>query len=313
MDRLIALDTETTGKMKDGSPGDHRIIEIGCVEIVNRKITGKKLHLYLNPERAVDEEAQWVHGLSNEFLADKPRFAEVADQIRDFIKDSVLIIHNAKFDTGFLDHEWQLMGLAETTAGMTKNIIDTVRMAVDLHYQATLDNLAVQLKIDKDFIEKRSTDGHGALLDAEILAEVYLAMTFDPGSLEFEQGQDWFTGKTWERKTGYRLPRFNLPEESLAVHKVEVLQTVLGQKLPDVEAGKPVRLSSSFGPEFEFEVMPLQKGEDKKAYKKRQQEQFETFKQQLLSEHEQELYATYTQKLQELYDAWEARILGKVN
>ncbi len=311
MERLIALDTETTGKMDDGTPGDHRIIEIGCVEIINRKITGNKLHLYLNPDRAVDEQALKVHGLSNEFLADKPHFAEVADKFRAFIQDSVLVIHNAKFDTGFLDHEWQLLGVSETTKDMTHDIIDTVRMAVNMGYQATLDNLAVQLKIDKDFIEKRSTDGHGALLDAEILAEVYLAMTFDPGSIEFDQELDWYNGQAWERKAGQRLPRFNLPQESLAVHKIEVLQLLQNQKLKAGEPGQKLKVSSSFSPEFDMEILPLQKGEDKKAFKQRQKELFASMQQKLLSPEEQQLYADYDAKLQQLYAAWEARILGK--
>ena len=100
MKRQVALDTETTGKSDDGTPGEHRIIEVGCVEIIDRKLTGRTLQLYVNPERPVDEEAFQVHGISNEFLADKPKFAEVANQLIDFIRGSELLIHNAKFDVG---------------------------------------------------------------------------------------------------------------------------------------------------------------------------------------------------------------------
>ena len=131
MKRLVALDTETTGKSDDGTPGEHRIIEVGCVEIIDRKLTGRTLQLYVNPERPVDEEAFNVHGISNEFLADKPTFKEVYKELIDFIRGSELLIHNAKFDVGFMDKEWGLLGLNETTNDMA-TVVDTVALAMKL-------------------------------------------------------------------------------------------------------------------------------------------------------------------------------------
>ena len=168
MKRQVALDTETTGKSDDGTPGEHRIIEVGCVEIIDRKLTGRTLQLYVNPERPVDEEAFQVHGISNEFLADKPKFAEVANQLIDFIRGSELLIHNAKFDVGFMDKEWQLLGLSETTTDMA-TVVDTVALAMQLcpGHQVNLDNLCNLYDVDKS-----ARTVHGALLDALSLIHI---------------------------------------------------------------------------------------------------------------------------------------------
>ena len=141
------------------TPGEHRIIEVGCVEIIDRKLTGRTLQLYVNPERPVDEEAFQVHGISNEFLADKPKFAEVANQLIDFIRGSELLIHNAKFDVGFMDKEWQLLGLSETTTDMA-TVVDTVSLAMQLcpGHQVNLDNLCNLYDVDKS-----ARTVHGAL------------------------------------------------------------------------------------------------------------------------------------------------------
>ncbi len=169
--RQIVLDTETTGL----EPADgHRIIEIGCVEILNRKPGGSRFHVYLNPEREVDAEAVAVHGLSNEFLADKPRFADIAEDFMVYIKGAELIIHNAPFDVGFINHElqrWQ-KGIAPLAAQCS--ILDTLQMARKKHpgQRNNLDALCKRYDINNSH-----RDLHGALLDAEILAEVYLAMT----------------------------------------------------------------------------------------------------------------------------------------
>ena len=126
--RQVALDTETTGKSDDGTTGTHRIIEVGCVEIINRRLTGRQLQLFVNPDRHIDEEATEVHGITDEMLADKPHFADVADELIDFIRGSELLIHNAKFDSAFLDKEWDLLKLNEHTKDMCK-IVDTVELA----------------------------------------------------------------------------------------------------------------------------------------------------------------------------------------
>lgn len=166
MSREIVLDTETTGL----SPvsGD-RIVEIGCIELFNHIPTGRNLHIYLNPQRDMPEEAFRVHGLSNEFLRDKPLFASKADEFLEFITDATLVIHNAEFDIGFLNHELERMGRTR----LTNPVIDTVTVARERHPGArvSLDALCKHYGIDNS---RRVL--HGALLDSEILADVYLEL-----------------------------------------------------------------------------------------------------------------------------------------
>jgi DNA polymerase-3 subunit epsilon len=168
--RQIVLDTETTGlEVVLG----HRIIEIGAVEIVSRRLTGKRFHRYVNPEREIDPGALEVHGLTSEFLQDKPRFRELAAELVEFVRGAELIIHNAPFDVGFLDYELRLMDL-QPISEHCPQITDTLRMARDLHpgKRNGLDALCERYEVDNS-----ARTLHGALLDAELLAEVYLAMT----------------------------------------------------------------------------------------------------------------------------------------
>lgn len=169
--RQIVLDTETTG-LEPAS--GHRIIEIGCVEILNRKLTGSRFHAYLNPEREVDAEAVAVHGLSQQFLADKPRFKEIAADFLDYVSGAELVIHNAAFDVGFLDHELRRLGGPVRAITERCTVLDTLLLARKKHpgQRNSLDALCKRYSVDN-----RHRDLHGALLDAEILAEVYLAMT----------------------------------------------------------------------------------------------------------------------------------------
>lgn len=173
--RQIVLDTETTGMNQSGGPHylGHRIIEIGCVEIVNRRLTGNHYHVYLKPDRPVDEEAIRVHGLTDAFLADKPVFASVADEFLDFIRGAELVIHNAPFDVGFMDYEFEKLGRSVKTRELCQ-VTDTLLMARGLFpgKRNSLDALCSRYDIDNSH---RSL--HGALLDAEILADVYLMMT----------------------------------------------------------------------------------------------------------------------------------------
>lgn len=168
--RHIFLDTETTGLYANQG---HRIIEIAAIEIVNRRPTNNSFHFYLNPGREIDPAAQEVHGITLDFLQDKPKFIEIASDFIKFIKDATLIIHNAPFDVGFINME---LGLIEKPAieGIVANIIDTLKMAKDMRpgQRNNLDALCRFYNIDNS---KRSL--HGALLDAQLLAEVYLAMT----------------------------------------------------------------------------------------------------------------------------------------
>ncbi|MFZ8200563.1 DNA polymerase III subunit epsilon [Alteromonas portus] len=170
--RQIVLDTETTGiDPKEG----HRIIEIGCVEVVNRRLTGNHFHVYINPGRHIEQEAIEVHGITNEFLADKPTFSQVAQEFVSFIKGAQLVIHNAPFDVGFMDHEF---GMETSTKGVITNqicdVLDTLTLARQMHpgQKNNLDALCKRYGIDNSH---RTL--HGALLDAEILADVYLLMT----------------------------------------------------------------------------------------------------------------------------------------
>lgn len=180
--RQIVLDTETTGLYAKN--GD-RVVEIGCVELVDRKPTGRRLHRYLNPEREVPMEAQRIHGLTDEFLADKPKFREIAAELADFIRDAELVIHNASFDMEFLNVEFGLLGIAdmESAKSLCASVIDTLRMARDLRpgKRNSLDALCNEYGVDNS-----NRQFHGALLDAELLAEVYLAMTRGQESLVME-------------------------------------------------------------------------------------------------------------------------------
>jgi DNA polymerase-3 subunit epsilon len=174
--RQIVLDTETTGL--DWRSGD-RVIEIGCVELVDRKLTGRHYHVFINPEREIDPGAIEVHGITNEFLVDKPRFKDVVAEFEDFVRDGELVIHNAAFDVGFLDNELGLLERPRLDA-LCAGVIDTLRMAKEMNpgKKASLDALCERFEIDN---ARRTL--HGALLDAELLAEVYLAMTRGQESL----------------------------------------------------------------------------------------------------------------------------------
>ncbi|KTC40044.1 MAG: DNA polymerase III subunit epsilon [Pseudomonas sp.] len=176
--RSVVLDTETTGMpVTDG----HRIIEIGCVELIGRRLTGRHFHVYLQPDRESDEGAIGVHGITNEFLVGKPRFPEVADEFFEFIQGAQLIIHNAAFDVGFINNEFALIGQHER-ADITQHcsILDTLLMARERHpgQRNSLDALCKRYGVDNSGREL-----HGALLDSEILADVYLTMTGGQTSL----------------------------------------------------------------------------------------------------------------------------------
>lgn len=174
--RQIFLDTETTGL--DAAAGD-RIVEIGCIEMVGRRLTGRHLHLYFNPERAVHPEAVRVHGLTDDFLADKPRFAEGAAQVLEFLQGAELIIHNAAFDTGFLNEELKRLGQPAVQT-MAAKVTDSLAMAREMFpgKANSLDALCRRMEVDNS-----NRAFHGALLDAGLLAEVYVRMTRGQDSL----------------------------------------------------------------------------------------------------------------------------------
>jgi DNA polymerase III subunit epsilon len=215
--RQIFFDTETTGLEAD--KGD-RIIEIGCVEMINRQLTGNNLHLYINPERASHEDALRVHGLTEEFLSDKPKFAEVVDQLLDFLAGAELVIHNAPFDIGFVNAELRRLRrgvLTDHVAGVR----DTLLMARDLFpgKANSLDALCRRLEVDNS---KRTL--HGALLDAELLADVYIRLTRGQDALLVDDHGDHSSGDAVAAVETVDLSLFELPvlrasEAEVALHR----------------------------------------------------------------------------------------------
>lgn len=184
-ERRVVLDTETTGMpVTDG----HRVIEIGCVELIGRRLTGRHFHVYLQPDRDSDEGAIGVHGITDQFLIGKPRFAEVADEFYEFIKGAQLIIHNAPFDVGFLNNEFALIGQHDRADLATYcSVLDTLAMARERHpgQRNSLDALCKRYDVDNS-----GRALHGALLDSEILADVYLAMTGGQTTLSLAGNND---------------------------------------------------------------------------------------------------------------------------
>ena len=178
--RQIVLDTETTGL--EWIQG-HKIIEIGCIEIFDRRITSNRFHQYLNPDREIELGAQQVHGISREFLKEKPRFPEIVKEFLDYIRGAELIIHNAPFDIGFLDHELSSMGSNWGQITDYCKVLDTLQLAREIHpgQRNSLDALCKRYEVDNAHRMQ-----HGALLDAELLAEVYLSMTGGQTDLELE-------------------------------------------------------------------------------------------------------------------------------
>jgi len=181
--RKVVLDTETTGlEVASG----HRVIEIGCVELVDRRPSGRKFHCYLNPERAIDAGAVAVHGITDEFLRDKPKFADVVDEFMAFIDGAELLIHNADFDTAFLDDELKRAGAAFGRVADHATVVDTLALARRKYpgQRNTLDALCKRLGVDNSHREV-----HGALLDAHLLADVWVAMTAGQGALALGSGE----------------------------------------------------------------------------------------------------------------------------
>ena len=213
--RQIFLDTETTGLSPDN--GD-RIIEIGCVELVARKLTGNNKHFYLNPERDSHEDALKVHGISNEFLKDKPRFGVIAGELLAYLNGAEIIIHNAPFDVGFLNKELEICGQHPIAAYVSK-ITDSLMMAKELYpgKRNSLDALCDRLEVDNS-----GRTLHGALLDAELLADVYINLTRGQNSLMMDAGQATQSG---EAMPAVDLSQFVLPllaanDDELAEHEV---------------------------------------------------------------------------------------------
>jgi DNA polymerase-3 subunit epsilon len=212
--RQIVLDTETTGL--EPSQG-HRIIEIGCVELRNRQVTGHDYHQYLQPDREIDDGAVEVHGITNEFLEDKPRFPDVVKDFIDYVRGAELIIHNAPFDVGFINHELARLGPEWGSIEDHCRILDTLAMARDQHpgQRNSLDALCKRYDVDNSAREL-----HGALLDARILADVYLAMTGGQASLVL--GAEKSAGEERSEEIVRRLPAERPPLRVIMANETEI-------------------------------------------------------------------------------------------
>jgi DNA polymerase-3 subunit epsilon len=235
--RQIVLDTETTGLEVDRN---HRIIEIGCVELLNRRLTGRTFHQYLNPERDIDAGAQAVHGLSPERLATEPKFAEVAPRLLEFLQGAELVIHNAPFDVGFLNAEFRRMGDAASDIAAICSVLDTLTLARKMHpgQRNNLDALCKRYGVDNSEREL-----HGALLDARILADVYLAMTGGQAKLTWgadADGEQEASLAQADRAAapaageGRRITVICASDEELAAHELAL------QRLDKASGGKTV-------------------------------------------------------------------------
>ncbi|MEQ2355636.1 DNA polymerase III subunit epsilon [Pseudoalteromonas piscicida] len=230
--RQIVLDTETTGI--DPKAG-HRIIEIGCVELVNRRLTGNNFHVYINPQRDIEEEAIDVHGITNEFLRDKPFFHQIAQEFFDYIKGAELVIHNAPFDVGFMDHEFAKLNQGFPATHDYCQVLDTLVMARDLHpgQKNSLDALCRRYDIDNS---KRTL--HGALLDSEILADVYLSMTGGQKKLNLanqNKGEQANSAggiiRLDSNRPALKVLRASADEEQAHIERLELVNKACGQSL----------------------------------------------------------------------------------
>ena len=217
-DRKVFFDTETTGISPQAG---HRIIEVGCVEMINRRLTGNNFHVYLNPERDIDAGAQAVHGLSAEFLSDKPKFTDIIADLMAYLKGCELVIHNAPFDTGFMDHEISLAKMGFSALANYCSIFDTLTFARRKHpgQKNSLDALCKRYGIDNS-----NRTLHGALLDAQLLADLYCAMTREQVSLFTEKaarkqsfGQK--TNKTKHVKRSGTIPVITATQEECEEHE----------------------------------------------------------------------------------------------
>ncbi len=204
--RQIVLDTETTGL---STAQGHRVIEIGAIELVNRRLTGREFHRFLNPERDIDEGAERVHGISRADLETAPLFHEVADELLNFISDAELVIHNAEFDVGFLEHELRLMKHPRPAITDHARVLDTLSLARELHpgQRNSLDALCKRYEVDAS-----GRDLHGALIDADLLARVYLAMTGGQTALLLDESET-----SGEEREGGAVLRSSRPELNLVV------------------------------------------------------------------------------------------------
>ena len=232
-ERLIILDTETTGiNPKEG----HRIVEVGCVEMINRQLTGRNYHAYINPNFMMEQEVIDVHGLTNEFLSDKPAFSQVAQDFIDFIKGAELIIHNAKFDVGFMDHEFAMVNRGLPMTHDICTVTDTLKVSKDeFGSPKTLDFLARHYRVDK-LVDRTY---HGALIDAQLLAFVYIEMTRKQATFNLTSGDgnnedDSIIRRVSSNRQELKIVHASADEEAEHLKRLEIVEqkggTVIWQR-----------------------------------------------------------------------------------
>lgn len=302
--RQIALDTETTGKTEDNTVGDHRIIEIGCVELIDRRLSDRNYHVYLNPEREVDEGAFRVHGMSYESLKNNKKFKEIAQDFIDYIKGAELLIHNAAFDVGFLDHELFLAGYNFKITDICK-VTDTIAVAKQKNpnNQVSLDNLCKIYEIS----ERKDRVLHGALLDADLLSRVYLAMTGGQSSFDFGEEVSALSTKKWNRPQGAHLPKMDVEDWRNVVHINETLKLAQKHKIKVNEDGSEL-WGSAFGPEYTMNALIQGEDEGKKDYAKRLSVQRDEMLKNLLNDSERALLQECLEKEKQAQLEWEDRV-----
>ena len=237
--RQIVLDTETTGL---SAAGGDRIIEIGCVELLHRKLSGHNKHFYLNPERDSHEDALKVHGISNEFLRDKPKFYAVVDELLEYLAGAELIIHNAQFDVGFLNRELELLGRAALSSHVG-SVTDTLAMAKEMFpgKRNSLDALCNRLGVDNS-----GRTLHGALLDAELLADVYINLTRGQDALLIDALEDEVSGTAGSAAldlSGLDLPVIMANDQELGAHEDVLAQLDKASKGKTVWRSAPASMA----------------------------------------------------------------------
>lgn len=230
-ERLIILDTETTGiNPKEG----HRIVEIGCVEMINRKLTGRSYHVYINPQLEMEQEVINIHGLTNHFLADKPLFHQVVHEFIDFIKGARLVIHNSRFDVGFMDHEFAMTRQNLPMTNDICTITDTLKVSRDsFGSPKTLDFLARHYRVDK-LVDRTY---HGALIDAQLLAFVYIEMTRYQNTLNLQSGDGDGSGNATDirrlnpQRAPLKIIKATETEENAHVERLEIIEKKTGSTI----------------------------------------------------------------------------------
>lgn len=312
--RQISLDTETTGMLADdGTPGTHRVIEYGCVELINRKETGRVQHFFFDPEREIDKEAINVHGITLEVIRQNngTLFKDRALEIKNFLEGAELLIHNAKFDVAFLNMEFERSGLKNEQGETLKledicKITDTIGVAKAKApgHQVSLDKLCSVYEIDNSDREK-----HGALLDASLLAKVYIAMTTEQSGFDIANDSNDKAEEAWVRRKGVQFRRMAVEPKRHAVHVEQMITLAQSNSIGQNEAGEDM-CGSFWSKEFDAPMLKKLEDEGKKEFQKRKAEQKDVLLQKLLTPEQLKELEEYHAEEIAAHEDFERRVLG---